>query len=62
MDATLATVAAGHSNVVLLDWAALARGQPDWFTDGLHLTEAGKHAFAGEVRGAVLGPPAAPAA
>lgn len=59
-NATLAQAAAGHPNVVLVDWAALSEGHPEWFTDGLHLSESGKVAFAAAVRGAMLGTAAGP--
>jgi len=54
-NAVLARVAAGQPNVVVVDWRALSAGHPEWFTDGLHLTEAGKAEFAAAVHRAALG-------
>jgi hypothetical protein len=52
---TLAEVAAAHPNTVVVDWKALSKGHPEWFTDGLHLSRAGKERFASAVRTAALG-------
>ncbi len=52
-NATIAEVAAGFDNVAVVDWAALSEGQAAWFEDGLHLTGAGKAAYAAAVRGAI---------
>jgi hypothetical protein len=53
---TLASVAAAHLNTVVVDWKALSADHPEWFTDGLHLTEEGKQEFADAVARAALGP------
>ncbi len=46
-NATLASVAKGFANVVLLDWHSLSAGKSGWFySDGLHLTPAGTVAYA----------------
>ena len=54
-NATIADVAAGFDNVVVVDWDALSAGHASWFEDGLHLTRAGKAAYAASVREALAG-------
>jgi hypothetical protein len=52
LDAALATEVAGHPGVHLVDWAghiedpARAQASRTWFTDGVHLTEAGINEYA----------------
>ena len=53
-NATLASVAKGFANVVLLDWHALSSGKSGWFySDGLHLTFAGTVAYAKLIQAAL---------
>ena len=43
----ISQVCANNSNVTLVDWAAEAAGHSDWFFgDGIHLTQAGRDAYA----------------
>jgi hypothetical protein len=53
-NATLASVAKGFANVVLLDWHSLSSGKSGWFySDGLHLTSAGTVAYAKLIQAAL---------
>ncbi len=53
-NATLASVAKGFANVVVLDWHSLSSNKPGWFySDGLHLTPAGTVAYARLIQGAL---------
>jgi lysophospholipase L1-like esterase len=53
-NATLASVAKGFANVVLLDWHSLSSGKSGWFySDGLHLTSAGTVAYAELIQAAL---------
>jgi peptidoglycan/LPS O-acetylase OafA/YrhL len=53
-NALLAEVAARHPNTVVVDWRAISAPHASWFSDGLHLTAAGKPQFAAVVRDAAL--------
>ena len=52
----IAEAVAEHRNAVLLDWAGVAEGHPEWFQpDGIHHTPAGMDAFAAFIADAVRG-------
>jgi len=45
-DQIIARVAANYSNVVLVDWAEISRGHPEFFApDGVHLVDAGSSVY-----------------
>ena len=47
VNATIQQLCNNNSNVTLIDWAAEAAGHSDWFyTDGIHLTPAGREGYA----------------
>ena len=52
---TIDDVAAEFARAVVLDWEGLSEGREEWFSDGLHLTQAGQQAYAEAVRGAIEG-------
>jgi hypothetical protein len=55
-DRLLASKVQGRSNVAVVDWAAAARGHPEWFKPGdIHLTAAGNASFARTISGALDG-------
>jgi hypothetical protein len=45
-DQIIARVAANYSNVVLVDWAEISRGHPEFFApDGVHLVDTGSSVY-----------------
>jgi peptidoglycan/LPS O-acetylase OafA/YrhL len=55
-DAVIAEVAAQYPDVRLVDWAAQSADHPQWFVDGLHLTDAGRTALFDAVQEALSEP------
>jgi hypothetical protein len=60
MNAAIGRALGRWPQLVVADWSAASAGREEWFTDGLHLSDAGGEAFARFLRPVVLGACGAP--